>query len=405
MKCVLHIGTEKTGSTLLQDWLYQNRKQLSKQRLYLSNILGKNNNRRLVSYFQRELDDWTSRNKISSQQEKKYYFDGFTNDFVNEIVKASRDHDVFLVTSEHFHSRLKDKEEIKALQQFLQHEFDSVKVVCYFREQMQMASSLYSTAVKGPYTTTLDDYFDRVTPSNYYYNYKEIADNWSGSFGRQNCEFRIYDKARFVEQDLRKDLLSCLDMQFDFDLFDYTIESSNESLSQLESQLYRATNELIPYWEDENGNASRENINVKSRISSIECIKHGRVESAHMVAGMRMFSESNKLFFNEYFDGKYLFPIAPVDYKDEKKQISFTIDQVAEIVGELFKEFLLDVKSSKHLLTDSDVDCLRDLALGYEKSIKLTLNDAFKLMEIAGKARPEGPLIKKKLSEYKARLT
>ena len=70
MKCVLHIGTEKTGSTLLQDWLYQNQVNLSRQRIFLSDVLSINNNRRLVSFFQWELDDWANRNGILTQKDK-----------------------------------------------------------------------------------------------------------------------------------------------------------------------------------------------------------------------------------------------------------------------------------------------------------------------------------------------
>ena len=44
MKCILHIGTEKTGTTILQDWLYDNKVELSKVGVYLSDNLGKTNN-------------------------------------------------------------------------------------------------------------------------------------------------------------------------------------------------------------------------------------------------------------------------------------------------------------------------------------------------------------------------
>ena len=35
MKCILHIGTEKTGTTLLQNWLYDNKEKLSQVGIYL----------------------------------------------------------------------------------------------------------------------------------------------------------------------------------------------------------------------------------------------------------------------------------------------------------------------------------------------------------------------------------
>lgn len=45
MKLILHIGLEKTGFTSIQEALYQNVDKLKKNKIYLSSVLGKNNNR------------------------------------------------------------------------------------------------------------------------------------------------------------------------------------------------------------------------------------------------------------------------------------------------------------------------------------------------------------------------
>ena len=39
MRLILHIGLSKTASTFLQNWLYENRGNLSEQGTYLSKIL------------------------------------------------------------------------------------------------------------------------------------------------------------------------------------------------------------------------------------------------------------------------------------------------------------------------------------------------------------------------------
>ena len=74
MKCILHIGTEKTGTTILQDWLYDNQAELSKVGVCLSDNLGKTNNRLVPAYFLGHLDDWAMHNGISSDAEKRQYF-------------------------------------------------------------------------------------------------------------------------------------------------------------------------------------------------------------------------------------------------------------------------------------------------------------------------------------------
>ena len=109
MKCILHIGTEKTATTTLQDWLYDNQAELSKGGVYLSDNLGKTNNRLFPVYFQDHLDDWAIENGIGSEGEKAQYFEGFIERLKSEIQTAKKTHNYFVITSEHLHSRVKKK--------------------------------------------------------------------------------------------------------------------------------------------------------------------------------------------------------------------------------------------------------------------------------------------------------
>lgn len=74
MKCILHIGTAKTGTTLLQNWIYDNKVEFSKSGIYISENLGKTNNRLIPAYFSSQLDDWAKRNSIKTLGEKKSIF-------------------------------------------------------------------------------------------------------------------------------------------------------------------------------------------------------------------------------------------------------------------------------------------------------------------------------------------
>ena len=84
MKCILHIGTEKTATTTLQNWLYDNQAALSKSGVYLSDNLGKTNNILIPAYFQGHLDDWAMRNGIKDEAEKTLFFEGFIERLKNE---------------------------------------------------------------------------------------------------------------------------------------------------------------------------------------------------------------------------------------------------------------------------------------------------------------------------------
>lgn len=165
MQCILHIGTEKTGTTLLQGWLYQNQAALNQQGFYLSECLEKPNNRLLAACFSQQIDGWAKRNGIRSQEDRERFFGGFRGAFIEEMNAASEQHHSVIISSEHFHSTLKTAEEITALAEFLATAFSSVRVVCYFRNQFDVAVSRYSTALKVASTKSLDDFIDQLHPA------------------------------------------------------------------------------------------------------------------------------------------------------------------------------------------------------------------------------------------------
>ncbi len=73
MRCVLHIGTEKTGTTLLQQWFDDNRPMLKAQGIHFSDKLGLPTNRKFTAFMQDfRLDDWTMNKGIRSAEEGKH---------------------------------------------------------------------------------------------------------------------------------------------------------------------------------------------------------------------------------------------------------------------------------------------------------------------------------------------
>lgn len=400
MKCVLHIGTEKTGTTLLQDWLYDNRKNLGKQRVFLSTMLGTTNNRLLPVYFQHDLDDWARMNGIETTEQKEAYFEGFLDRFKAEVAEASKSHDVFVITSEHFHSRLTQIEGIIALSEFLNEVFSEVQVICYFRNQFDMAVSFYSTLLLvSPSDAPLNEFINSAHPQNCYYNFLEIADNWSAAFGQKNCEFRVFDRTRFLEGDLRKDFIRFVSDQVELDCLDYKIESSNVSLRALESAAYRAVNHVIPYWNKEDGKISFLNQEVKRSLSDLEILKKGRIQSDVRTDVEQAFDQSNSEFFSKYFGCGNLFV---TETSSSRSDVTFTLQEVQDIVFQSLSAALGFTQGVQ--VPDSNADWLRDLAIKIEHKDKLGLEDALKLMRLAQVVRPEGPLISIKIDEYEKRL-
>ena len=333
MKCVLHIGTEKTGTTLLQHWLYENQKALREQGVCLFDFY--QNNRRIPAYFHGGLDDWAKEKKIKTLKEKQRFFRGFLQQLETEFAQASNNADVFVISSEHLHSRLRTHEEVFPLYEFLSKNFEATKVVCYFRNQFDVAVSLYSTVLKFGDTATLEHFIEGATPENYYYNYKKIADLWSGIFGKDFCDFRIYDPDRFIANDIRRDFLSCIDREFNHALLDYTLESKNESLTPLQAAAIRQINKAIPYWNQDELGINPMNPRAKERFRSIPELGVGKIQSPSRQAIQARFRESNGAFFRTYFACENQFYI-PDSFTQEKK--TFELEEVETIVSELLEK-------------------------------------------------------------------
>ena len=396
MKCILHIGTEKTGTTILQDWLYFNKGTLSENRVYLSDLIGKTNNRLLVCYFMDHFDDWFVANSINSQEDKERFFKDFKSNLIKEIEEASKNHDYMIITSEHFHSRLRKPELINQLKDFLYEVFEEVNVICYFREQSSVRKSLYSTALKVETNKKLEQFHNDIDPSHYYYNYYEIATRWSDIFGKKNCIFRVYERSRFINNDLREDFINSVGLASLSDKLSFDVSSANESLSYLESVLYRVINDQFPLFLT-GGGVNSLNLALKKTVSSCETLKLGKIIATDSSDISKRFESINKKFFDTFFDGKYMFK--PNESNDEANEdVAMSLTEAAVILEELFQRLCLDQQLKQ--LENRDADILRDVALKFESGDTISKQEARQLMLLALRARPNGGLIKRKVIEY-----
>ncbi len=401
MICVLHIGTEKTATTLLQQWLRHNRAELSRQRIYLPDFPGDPGNRSFANFFQSHIDDWSIANGTRTIDQKRAFFEGFLERLSAQIREAAKEHDIFLISSEHLHSRLQNPDDIRTLRAFLDENFEASKVICYFRDQADMAISLYSTALRGPFFASLDESLERARPEHYYFNFARIASNWSAAFGRENCIFRIFDRAQFASGDIRIDFIRNVDDRVDTSSLDFSVASANMRLSRLLAAAYRKINEIIPYWTNNGRSIESRNIALKQKLAEIDSLKRGAIDHDWRPIRER-FASSNEAFFAEYFDGKSMFP-PPANGRHN--EVALPIEDVEQIVTDLMACLLPHVgDDDTPRLFDSDANYLRDIAISIENGAPLSLENASKLMTLAQRARPQGKVISEKVAAYRQRL-
>ncbi len=302
MKCILHIGAEKTGSTSLQHWLYSNRGELAEHGFYLSDSLDSPNNRLLPIFFQSRIDAWTKSNGVEDQSKKREFLTPSLQSFCDEVRLAEDGYHTFLITSEHLHSRLDSQELVKELHKFLDPLFESINVVGYVRNQADLILSSYSTALRASETSFLSEVVEQVSPDEHYYNHLLSADLWSNVFGRSAVTFQVYDHCvnlpGGVVTDFAKHILKLPELS------DQLAPSKrlNSGLSPFQAAAFRQINSLFPRWPvgSPSGNWNRK---LKQLVTDLPVTTNCTLRIADPQQVLRRFESENQLFFEKYGDG------------------------------------------------------------------------------------------------------
>lgn len=393
MLCILHIGTEKTATTLLQKWLYENEENLSSQGVALTQKCGVTNNRKLVSYFQTSLDDYLKKESVFTKSDRKGFFEPFHRELSSEISEKSNRHESFIFTSEHFHSRLHSEKEIENLKLFLDKFFTDYKVICYFREQSRVRTSLYSTGLKRSNSDAIEESNRGSTDNSHYYNYFDFFGKWESVFGRDSLHPRLFEKSQFVDGDIRKDFLATVLPEINPELMSFENKSANESLSHDLAHLFRAINsrkdKYIGRFPDPTPST------FKSIISSLEFLdKNTPVYDSRQEEMYDTFNGSNVDFFARYFgQASNLFERPDSSRKKEHRPSTFDISDMASMI-----EAILSI-DNLIVIKKSEINFLRDVALRKLAEGKLSNEEAVSLLKIANRARPKGKQILSTLNE------
>ncbi|MCX7384932.1 MAG: hypothetical protein NT133_26735, partial [Alphaproteobacteria bacterium] len=200
-RCILHIGTEKTGTTSLQRFLALNRAALMAQGVYVPASLapaeppGSLNHSDLAAL---ALADWRLEDRLRHQRgittlDNLVQFRTDTAAaFAAEIAAAPAECDTLLLTSEHCHSRVLLLHEVARLYEFLAPFAVGYEVVVYLRPQHDLAMSQYGMQLLAgetgaemlpplPYPA---DYAMARTTDAAYFDYGRLLSRWAAIFGR-----------------------------------------------------------------------------------------------------------------------------------------------------------------------------------------------------------------------------
>jgi hypothetical protein len=187
MDLILHIGTEKAGSTSLQGWLDRNSDKLAQDGIVYSKSLLRPGNMGIYLYgLGGGSDDGFTVLGLTTDAEKRDAVEKFRREFLEEVAQArASGARLFVISDEHCHSRLKSPMTIQRVHDLLHPLFDTIAIWCFLRPQVDMCLSLVSTLAAGGIKVSRDLFQHFMQEQDYYFNYNKLLSNWAGIFGKE----------------------------------------------------------------------------------------------------------------------------------------------------------------------------------------------------------------------------
>ncbi|NQU38030.1 MAG: hypothetical protein HQ526_10610, partial [Actinobacteria bacterium] len=177
----VHIGTEKTGTTYIQDFLKTNAELIALNGAHFPTYFMFRRNLRLVVPFARERDDIDFKPGDKSPTD----IDAVLLDLDERLSGAQG---TWIFSAEHLSSRLDTPEEVGAFLAWLDGYFDTVTVVLFLRRQDFMIPSSYSTRVMGGGSEPLGTGDTHST----LFDLESVVDSWAAHLEPENFIVRPY---------------------------------------------------------------------------------------------------------------------------------------------------------------------------------------------------------------------
>ena len=378
MRLTLHIGTEKTATTTIQHFLDHNHDH----RIALSRVAGLRNNRRLAAFCQPRdgQDDFWAQHNLRTVAERDHFFADFADRLAAEITQAATWADHMVLTSEHFHSRLRDAASIQRLHDLLAPHFSDIRVLCYVREQAATVKSLYSTAIKAGIAADFDRFVRHCTPDSPRYNYLETGLAWARVFGAPALEFRLFQRDQFVQGDICSDVLNAVDPTLDPDRFARLDQDQNESLGAFGIRLGLINNQINPRFRPD-GTPNPMHLRVRAALQATDLAAQGAVAFPAASDIHAAFDASNRAFA-ERFLGRSDNPFPPPK-PHQASETTLTPDQLETF----WNDFLTQMQSAP-ILGQADANRLRRTARKLKRGKPLDNAEITALNQLVDRVAP-----------------
>lgn len=263
-KLVLHIGTKKTGTSFLQRYLSSNRAVLRASGWMYPDFLRNENHLSLALPFEEKVTNEHRQRSLFDAQSRARSADRWAQQ-LSEQVKADQR---WIITSEHFSSRLQSPTEVQDAVDFLRRFFDDITVVVFFRRQEFVYPSSYSQSIKaGDVLEWGWEYCEKHLKE---YDYDAMYERWRNAVGTASLHalpyFESYkrDTGAFLSQ-----FGSASGIDFGPDWMIPKESKANRSLSAEGVVFLRAINPYVPRLNVDNSSNNRHRQIVIERVMEL----------------------------------------------------------------------------------------------------------------------------------------
>jgi hypothetical protein len=192
MKLILHIGTNKTGTTAVQQFLDANRNQLWRRGFHYATPHRERDSNKLAdavrtgdasfvrAFFAKQLG-------VARQRGAHTLLVSAEKFYAMSVRSSMRQREICTNAVE------RDSALIQQLQSLIPEGMARTEIVCYFRRPDRYAESLYCQHVTtGIVFHGFQEFLPIVESALHYNSYMNL---WTNIFGEENCSVRIYERA------------------------------------------------------------------------------------------------------------------------------------------------------------------------------------------------------------------
>lgn len=203
-RVILHIGTEKTGTTSIQQCLSMNRKVLLKKGIVYPHIGPRSDAHFDLVNALHPLDNGGRYMEFLKPVDTPQDF--YWNKLA-DCIKQNAEKTIVL-SAEHFSSRLRENA-LTYMKQFFQSLDVHLEIVIYLRPQADFIESSYSTEIKAGSPKVFAKVMQEYQSQAMRYDYFKLVSLWERFFGREAINVIPYEKS-VIGADIRRSFLNII---------------------------------------------------------------------------------------------------------------------------------------------------------------------------------------------------